>query len=684
MGRLLLLSAFLMPLGLIAQGLDSVLLVWEAMPADTHKVQKAFRLGRQLMSHYPEWSYYLTDRASCLGDSLGFSKASFNAQIQYCYLAGNAGKWQEAHEHAQKLLAFSERNPKANFRAVATAEMAQTALRLSLPQTEAYFITAIEAAKAVRKKTYLERIKYYYAIWLQEEGRYEDALAQIESLVSTKGDTTARERQSLIPYYSMLGKLWLETEQIEKAEPYLRKAYAYRKERNHLPQMVIGEQNIGAFFMQSGQLDSAKHYLDLAIKHNRQIKNMIGLAGTLNNLALVYEKQGKLEKIRPLYQEAYRIYQAANDKPPQIRTLINWGLLETKLGQTRLGLQYLRQGEAQALEMDNALLIRLAYKSLAEALQQQAKHQEAYQYLSQYHQLKDSSLNAERLVKLEKIEAKFEEEKAQKEVARLEETQLKQEAILVQSRLRNDQFLPIIIILILVIGGAVLLGWWFWHRQALRQKAQDTDLQQRLLRSQMNPHFLFNALNSIQRLFQDRDTERANEYLEGFGQLMNDILDQSGQEWIPLVDELRTLELYLRMEQYRLENGFRYALHLPAGIDAYQTLVPPLILQPLVENAIWHGIAPLEKEGLIEINFSWNQDRLECQIIDNGVGLSRSQQKQHDRHQPKALNILNERLGLESGFHLRERKDTHGETLGTEARLFIPLKLSSGSLDTTK
>ncbi|MEL7532103.1 MAG: histidine kinase [Bacteroidota bacterium] len=684
MGRLLLLLACLLPLGLGAQGLDSMLLAWERMPADTHKVQKGFRLGGQLMSRYPQWTHYLTDRALCLGDSLGFEKARFNAQMQYCYLAGKAGQWQEAHEHARQLLAFSERNPKANYRAVATAEMAQTALRLALPQTETYFIAALEAATAISKKSYLERVQYYYAIWLQDEGRYEEALTQLESVISAKGDTTARERRSLIPYYSMLGKLWLETEQPHKAEPYFRKAYAFRKERNHLPQIAVGEQNMGVYFSQSGQLDSAEYYFRLAIKHDRQIKNIMGLAASANNLAIVYEKKGELEKIRPLYQEAHSIYQTANESLSRVRTLLNWGLLEVKLGQTRLGLQYLRQGEAQAQEIGNVLLKRLAYKNLAEALQQQAKHKEAYQYLSKYHQVKDSTLSEERLLKLEKIEAKFEEEKAQKEVARLQESKLKQEAVLVQSRLQNDQFLPIIIVLILVIATALLLGWWFWHRQRLGQKAQETDLQQRLLRSQMNPHFLFNALNSIQRLFQDRDTERANEYLEGFGQLMNDILDQSGREWIPLVDELRTLELYLRMEQYRLENGFRYALHLPQGIDAYQTQVPPLILQPLVENAIWHGIAPLEKEGLIEINFSWNEGKLECQIVDNGVGLSHSQQKRHDRHQPKALNILNERLGIESAFQLRERKDTHGEILGTEAKLLIPVQISSGSLSTTK
>ncbi|MFK7925414.1 MAG: histidine kinase [Bacteroidia bacterium] len=684
MGRLSLLLLFSLPLLLSAQKLDSLIGAWELMPADTHKVQAAFHLGRKLMRTQASQTYYLTDRAACLGDSLGFTKAQFNAQMKYCYLAGYQGKWQEAHQHAQKMLAFSKRNPNANIIAVAQTEMAQTAMRLKLPETEKYFLEGIATADTLQKSHYVERIQYYYAIWLQNEGRYPEALTQLELLVQRESDSSLKGRQNLIRYYSILGRLWLTMEQADKAEPYIRKAYAYRKERNYLPQLTIGEQNMGVLFSQNGMSDSAIYYLKLASEHHRQLGNLTGLAGANNNLAAVYEKSGAFNELRQLYLEALNIYESTDLTDERIRTLLNLGLLEVKLGNTKRGMAYLKKGESQAQQSQNLILRRLAFKQLATALHQQSKHTQAYEYLGQYHSLKDSMLNVERLASMSEIEVKFEQEKKQKEISRLKEGQVQQEMLLVQSQLRNDRFLPVIISLLSFLGVAGLLAWWFWHRQGLRQQNQQSELQQRLLRSQMNPHFLFNALNSIQRLFQDQDTKRANEYLEGFGKLMNDILDQSSQAWIPLVDELRTLEVYMRMEQYRLENGFRYAIHLPEDIDVYQTQIPPLILQPLVENAIWHGIAPLEKEGLIEINLSLEEKYISCRIVDNGVGLSQEQNKTPQQHQPKALNILTERLGIESAFELRERKDIQGEVLGTEVHLLIPILVTASSVRTTK
>lgn len=684
MGRLSLLLLFSLPLLLSAQKLDSLIGAWEMMPADTHKVQAAFHLGNKLMRTQALQTYYLTDRAACLGDSLGFTKAQFNAQMKYCYLAGYEGKWQEAHQHARKMLAFSERNPKASIIAVAQTEMAQTAMRLNLPETEKYFLEGIATADTLKKSHYVERIQYYYAIWLQDEGRYPEALTQLESLVERQSDSTLQGRQNLIRYYSILGRLWLEMEQSTKAEPYIRKAYAYRKERNYLPQLAIGEQNMGVLFSQNGMADSAIHYLKLATEHHRQLGNLPGLAFANNNLAAVYEERGDLNDLRQLYVEALKIYEKTELTDESIRTLLNLGLLEVKLGHSKRGMAYLKKGESQAQQLQNLILRRLAFKQLAAALHLQSEHIQAYEYLGEYHSLRDSMLNLERLANMSEIELKFEQEKKRKEILRLKEDQSQQEMLLVQSQLRNDRFLPVIITLLSFLGVIGLLAWWFWHRQSLRQQNQQSNLQQRLLRSQMNPHFLFNALNSIQRLFQDQDTKRANEYLAGFGKLMNDILDQSSQAWIPLVDELRTLEVYMRMEQYRLENGFRYAIHLPEEIDVYQTQIPPLILQPLVENAIWHGIAPLEKEGLIEINFSLDKKYISCRIVDNGVGLSQSQNKGPQQHQPKALNILMERLGIESAFELRERKDIQGEILGTEAQLLIPFQITASSTRTTK
>ncbi|MEL6651155.1 MAG: histidine kinase, partial [Bacteroidota bacterium] len=651
---------------------------------DTHKVQAGFRLSRQLMKTEVDLSYYFNDQSLCLGQKLGFAKAEYNAAMQYCYLAGQLGRWEEAHRFAERLVAFAEGVKKPNFIAGAWQEMAQTAIHLQLPQTEDYLDKAIALSEDLPTLSGRHRIHYYYAVWLQNEGRYEEAMQEFQQLVRDNPRKSPRDNRLQITYLSSLAKLWLELERPEEAEPIIRQTYLIRKSYGELPQLALGEEAMGFFFTQTGQLDSAIHYLELALQHYQQIGNQRRLSHVANNLSMVYAERNQPNKQRQYLEMSIDLERRMNEPLPKVRGLLNLGLFEVEQSRYGVGMRYLREGEEIANSLDSDMLKRLAYRNLAEALYLQGRYEQALDYLNQYHDLKDSMLNVDRMEGIRRIEFKYQQEKKQKELSRLEGEKLIQETELLESRLANDEtaWRMLYLLALLCLGG--LIAWWFWHRQKLTARNQQTELQQRLLRSQMNPHFLFNALNSIQRLFQDRDNQRANEYLNGFGQLMNDILDQSGKAWIPMVDELRTLELYLRMEQYRLDNGFRYALHLPEEVDPYQLEIPPLILQPLVENAIWHGIAPLEHEGLIEISFRQREDKLECRIIDNGVGLSQSQRKDRPEHQPKALSILTERLGIDSAFQLRERKDTQGNTLGTEAFLLIPYRVSTRSSDPAK
>ncbi|MBK9320036.1 MAG: histidine kinase [Bacteroidetes bacterium] len=153
---------------------------------------------------------------------------------------------------------------------------------------------------------------------------------------------------------------------------------------------------------------------------------------------------------------------------------------------------------------------------------------------------------------------------------------------------------------------------------------QRAEQEMKLLRAQMNPHFIFNALNSIHNCILQKDTMTASSSLTKFSRLVRRILESSRQAIVSLETELSTLELYIQLEQMRFNTKFDYKISIEPGIDMNEFSVPPLILQPFVENSIWHGLMPSSKKGIIEIEVKKRGDLLHFSIIDNGIGRQKS------------------------------------------------------------
>lgn len=158
------------------------------------------------------------------------------------------------------------------------------------------------------------------------------------------------------------------------------------------------------------------------------------------------------------------------------------------------------------------------------------------------------------------------------------------------------------------------------RREAERELAKKTKLQLDLksIYAQLNPHFIFNALSSIQGLINKRDIKGANSYLSDFAQLMRDSLNNSNKDQASLDKEIATLDTYLKLEQLRF--GFSYRINIDKNINAYDTEIPSLLLQPLVENAVKHGVSVLQDKGIVTLNFTRQQNNMTVNITDNGNG----------------------------------------------------------------
>lgn len=250
------------------------------------------------------------------------------------------------------------------------------------------------------------------------------------------------------------------------------------------------------------------------------------------------------------------------------------------------------------------------------------------------------------------------------------------------------------ILMMIAIVAAIGYGIYFAIRERAAQqkeqeqiqtKADSLQLEQQALYAMMNPHFTFNALQSIQYFIMVQDKLSATKFLTQFAKLVRMNLDSSKSEFISLNDEIERLKLYLSLEKMRFHDKFDYALEVQDEIDRSETMIPPMILQPFVENSLKHGIMPLEGNGKITVSIKEeDENTLLVSILDNGIGITASKKMKADRpsdHVSQGMTITQDRLKLFSKttgkaytIHFEELKREDGSIEGTLVRIRLPMK----------
>ena len=234
----------------------------------------------------------------------------------------------------------------------------------------------------------------------------------------------------------------------------------------------------------------------------------------------------------------------------------------------------------------------------------------------------------------------------------------------------------------LFILGYCLFKW----RITLAKKRETTkrlfvEMQLKSIRSQMNPHFLFNALSAIQNLINKGDNEKANHYLTEFSQLMRLTLDKSEKGLVPLHDEIESIKKYLELE--RLRFSFKYKLTVDSKINKHEVEIPAMLIQPFVENAIVHGLNEKKGEKNLTIDFKIENDNLRCLITDNGIGINTAQAKKRSnlKREKYGIKLAQDRIGLinenyktNAKIKITDVSILESEKTGTTVEISMPLR----------
>jgi tetratricopeptide (TPR) repeat protein len=520
-------------------------------------------------------------------------------------------------------------------------------------------------------------------------------------------------------YHGIAGYYWYLSDFDKAIEYYMRARDVYR---SFDPLGYASEtQVIGSEYLAWGNLDKAEEYLKAALADLVR----------LNEAFYCYHQLGDLYFIRQDYAKALQYYflgkqyciytelKAINlvncamvyiqfekmdsarfylDSAERIRQKENLGLVfpngNAEIDYTYYKFFLARHNEKRALhhlesamqvaQSENYLPLILKYaKELHSFLLKQGDSLRALRYLVQYHTIQDSLNKMNTQARIASFEIEQQQQQKEDEIENLK---------VQKSSQRNYYLLAGALLLLIVIG---VISRIFYKRK--RDKEQlTTDFKKQLaqaetkaLRAQMNPHFIFNSLNSINSFVMDQKHEIASDYLIKFSKLIRLILDNSRSETISIEKELETLKLYVVLEAARFENKFKCVYHVAEDVDTNSIKIPPMLLQPFVENAIWHGLMQKEGEGTITIDISMSNEQitdnseqlLRITITDDGIGREKAAKlkSKSATHKSHGLKVTSQRIEMmnklnSSGAQVNivDLKDEEGKATGTRVELIIP------------
>lgn len=403
---------------------------------------------------------------------------------------------------------------------------------------------------------------------------------------------------------------------------------------------ALAEHNVGLCYLRMRKLDSAEYYFLEALEDFEKVENKKHIVKTAIPLADVYIFKEELEKAEYYLTKALTLEGAFVTAKQKLNNQNTLGNLYHKLGKYEQSIAIHKQVLAVAQEKKMLDMELIALKSISESYHKLGNDDKAYEFLRNALPLQDSVVNKDRDQAIEDLEIKY--------ATQYESEKKEQENLLLSQKLdiqtlkatnREQLIYGILGLLFLVIIIFVLI----FRQNKIEANRRMQQLNYRLLLNQMSPHFIFNALTAIQSFVYRNDPRKAGKYLSSFAKLMRAILENSRTEYISLARELQWLDNYLRLQALRFNNKFEYEVVVDEALDIDAVMLPPMLTQPFIENAIEHGIKDLETKGLLTIQFRLEEEQLVVHIEDNGVGFDTIQPQKSD-HISLATKITKERL----------------------------------------
>lgn len=454
---------------------------------------------------------------------------------------------------------------------------------------------------------------------------------------------------------------------------------------------------VGEVYSLKQDFTHAKYYYQAYINTlNKDDKYDFSKPYTL--LGEMYVSMGKYDTALYYLNTALASFRQVNDNNWVMRTLLELGKTYNALHKPDQASEYLNELLANASRNGARQYVLEANYQLYQIEQSRGNYNRAYAHLKEY-------TNLNKVIGITQSARKLAFFKAS---AQLAQAKLKIDILNRDKQLQVEELKRVsqqrIFILVGFLGlclifGVLIRNTYLKKKNAdhLRQLTENdfqieklenikklAELEMQMLRTQMNPHFIFNSLNSINRFILQNNKTNAAEYLTKFSRLVRMILQNSQNAVITLEEELNALRLYLELEMLRFDHRFSYNLKIGEDVDISMIKVPPLIIQPFVENAIWHGLMPKETSGVVEIAINEENSSLVVKISDDGVGRSKTIPNENDHvknHRSYGIELTTQRIKMmyndsqsADPVTINDLTDAEGNPAGIEVTIFLPVR----------
>jgi tetratricopeptide (TPR) repeat protein len=515
-------------------------------------------------------------------------------------------------------------------------------------------------------------------IVFSEQNSYANALQNHLKAVKLYQETGQELKVAQV--YNNIGVVYLSTNQDFKALQYFLKCFKIQ-EKNKLSYSGITATNIGKIYLKQNKYSEAFKYFQLAQKRFTAFPDARGLGELYNNLGRYYQKTNNNAEAASSFEKAIAEFKKIDDKFGSTDTYYYFGQFYLAQKEYQKALLNTQQALAFAKELDLLESVQNAELALSTIYEKLGQTNDALKHLKLHGIAKDSLQSQQNIRQMVQAEMNFEYDKKE---SLLQKAQEKKEIIFEEQIKRHRlQIIFSILFVILAFGIVFLIYNRLQLKKTLTLQKELAEYEQKALHLQMNPHFVFNCLGSISSFIVQNGTDSAIKYLAKFSKLMRLTLEYSKEALIPIDKEIESLQNYLELEQLRFNQVFDFTITKSAAIEDDLAL-PPLLLQPFVENAIIHGMIPKQEKGKIDISFELENEALLCTITDNGVGLEASQKLKEQSvsiHKSMALDITKKRLEMmetttrkKSFVTINEVKDADGQILGTKVVLHLAVQ----------
>ncbi|RCL77088.1 MAG: hypothetical protein DBW72_00515 [Flavobacteriales bacterium] len=464
-----------------------------------------------------------------------------------------------------------------------------------------------------------------------------------------------------------------------EAKTYYRKALSIAEKNNAIFLKSMIYRGLAEVSLAIQEKEEAVRNLDKCIPLIKEWEESTNLPLTILTKAKILMFQKEYDQANNELSSARSQFQLLGDKKGIAKTLHLIGQLFFEQNEWKLSESYFKKSLdlLQTFEFDPFRIEN--HRFLAEIYSHQKDFTRAYFNLEEYQKYTNinSSISSTKAInELTQMYSRELREYRIKEQEQVITNQKKEKELLA---LKSEKQFSTIILIVIILISIIIIVIFYFRQLKIKQQTQEIEMSQTLLRTQMNPHFIFNAMSVIQSYIYENDPTKSSKFLVSFSKLIRLILENSPKEFITIETEIDILDKYLKTQKLRFENRFDFKITAPEELIFKKVLIPPMITQPFVENSIEHGQLNIVENGNIHIEFKQVDNMLFVKIEDNGIGRKESEKKKMKKnHKSMALNITKERVNIlnkkyksKATVEIRDLKEE--KYSGTLVELYLPL-----------